>query len=132
MQTVQETTNTPDISQKLCLTSRSHKGRHFSFKDMTTKELINCTMLYEQHEVIRELKKHDSTLMQGLRNSDNARGVKEWWLVPPYFAGMLSIEKEIILCSYDCCWWGRQVTGQPLTQDAVLKKLAKIMWVEEK
>ena len=89
-------------------------------------------MLYEQHEIIRELEKHDSTLMQGLRNSDDARGVKEWWLVPPYFAGMLSIEKEIILCSYDCCWWGRQVTGQPLTQDTVLKKLAKKMQVEEK
>ena len=89
---------------------------------MTTKELINSTMLYEQHEVIRELKKHDSTLMQGLRNSDK----------PPYFAGMLSIEEEIVLCKYDCCWWGRQVTGQPLTQDAVLKKLAKKMWVEEK
>ena len=44
----------------------------------------------------------------------------------------MSIEKEIILSSYDCCWWGRQVTGQPLTQDAVLKKLAKIMWEEEK
>ena len=42
---------------------------------MTTKELINSTMLYEQHEVIRELKKHDSTLMQGLRNSDKSKGM---------------------------------------------------------
>ena len=50
---------------------------------MKTKELINSTMLYEQHEVIGKLKKYDSTLMQGLRNSDNAKGVKEWWLVPP-------------------------------------------------
>ena len=46
LQTVQETTDTPDIGQKLCLTSRSHKGRHFSFKDMTTKELINRTTTY--------------------------------------------------------------------------------------
>ena len=31
LQTVIEATKTPDISQHLCLTSRSHKGRHFSF-----------------------------------------------------------------------------------------------------
>ena len=27
--------------------------------------------------------------MQGLRNSDNAKGVKEWWLVTPFMADML-------------------------------------------
>ena len=97
---------------------------------MEIRELIDRTMLHEQHEVIRELKKHDSTIWQGLMNSESDTGVKEWWLVPPYFAGMLSIEEEIVLCKYDSCWWGRQVTGQPLTRDAVLRRLAKKMWVD--
>ena len=40
LQTVTETADTPDISQHLCLTSRSHKGRHFSFEDMTAQQII--------------------------------------------------------------------------------------------
>ena len=38
--------------------------------------------------------------------------------------------RNLVLCKYDSCWWGRQVTGQPLTRDAVLRRLAKKMWVD--
>ena len=92
---------------------------------MEIRELIDRTMLHVQHEVIRELKKHDSTIWRGLMNSESDTGVKEWWLVPPYFAGMLSIEEEIVLCKYDCCWWGRTTYGQALYMDWVIQEISR-------
>ena len=67
--------------------------------------------------------------MQGLRNSDNAKGVKEWWLVTPFMADMLKSNGEVILAAYDCYWWGRQTSGQGLSMDWVIHKIAEEMSV---
>lgn len=94
---------------------------------MEIRELIDRTMLHEQHEVIRELKKHDSTIWRGLMNSESDTGVKEWWLVTPYMAELLKEKGEVILADYDCYWWGRQTSGQAICMDWVIQRIAEDM-----
>ena len=81
MQTIIETTNTPDIGQKL------------------------------------------------LENFDEDTDVLEWWLVTPFMADMLKSNGEVILAAYDCYWWGRQTSGQGLSMDYVIQKIAEEMSV---
>ena len=53
--------------------------------------------------------------------------VLEWWLVTPYMAELLKENGEVILAAYDCCWWGRQASGQALYMDWVIQKIAEQM-----
>ena len=97
---------------------------------MTAQQIVDREILYEQSYVINELIRVNGSLWDKIENSDELDEVFEWWLVTPYMAELLKENGEVIFADYDCYWWGRQVTGQPLTRDAVLRRLAKKMWVD--
>ena len=97
---------------------------------MTVQQIVKDLILDNQNLVIEELMKHDDSIWDSLQNFDENSEVLEWWLVTPYMAELLKENGEVIFADYDCYWWGRQVTGQPLTRDAVLRRLAKKMWVD--
>ena len=117
--------------RNLCLTSRSHKGRHFCLYAMTTQQIVNDLILDNQNLVIEELMKHDECLWDELENFDfdEDTDVLEWWLVTPFMADMLKSNGEVILAAYDCYWWGRQTSGQGLSMDYVIQKIAEEMSV---
>ena len=71
--------------------------------------------------------KHDDSIWDSLQNFNENSEVLEWWLVTPYMADMLKSNGEVILAWYDCYWWGRQTSGQALTMDYVIQKIAKEM-----
>ena len=59
---IHPTGTTLDIIQLRHIPAVLTRDGIFRLYDMEIRELIDRTMLYEQHEVIRELKKHDSTI----------------------------------------------------------------------
>ena len=96
---------------------------------MTTQQIVNDLILDNQNLVIEELMKHDECLWDELENFDEDTDVLEWWLVTPYLADMLKNNGEVILAAYDCYWWGRQTSGQGLSMDWVIQKIAEEMSV---
>ena len=86
--------------------SRSHKGRHFSFKDMTAQQIVDREILYEQSYVLNELIRVNDSLWDKIENSNELDEVFEWWLVTPYMADLLKENGEVIFADYDCYWWG--------------------------
>ena len=96
---------------------------------MTTQQIADRLILDNQNLVIEELMKHDYSLWDELENFDEDTDVLEWWLVTPFMADMLKGNGEVILAAYDCYWWGRQTSGQGLSMDHVIQKIAEEMSV---
>ena len=95
--------------------------------DMTAQQITDRLILDNQNLVVEELMRHDESLMDSLQNFDDSSEVLEWWLVTPYMADMLKENGEVILAAYDCCWWGRQTSGQALYMDWVIQRIAEQM-----
>ena len=96
---------------------------------MTTQQIVNDLILDNQNLVIEELVKCEDCLWDDLENFDEDTEVLEWWLVTPFMADMLKSNREVILAAYDCYWWGRQTSGQGLSMDYVIQKIAEEMSV---
>ena len=96
---------------------------------MTAQQIVKDLILDNQKLVIEELMKHDDSIWDSLQNFDENTEVLEWWLVTPYMADMLKNNGEVILVAYDCYWWGRQTSGQVLSMDWVIQKIAEDMSV---
>ena len=96
---------------------------------MTAQQIVDRLILDNQNLVIEELMKHDDTLWDELENFNEDTDVLEWWLVTPFMADMLKSNGEVILATYDCYWWGRQTSGQDLSMDWVIQKIAEQMSV---
>ena len=94
---------------------------------MTANEITDRLILDNQSLVVEELMKHDESLLDSLQNLDDSSEVLEWWLVTPYMAELLKEKGEVILSDYDCCWWGRQTSGQALYMDGVIQEIAEQM-----
>ena len=94
---------------------------------MTAQQIVNDLILDNQNLVIEELMKHDDSIWDSLQNFNENSEVLEWWLVTPYMADMLKNNGEVILAAYDCYWWGRQTSGQGLSMDWVIQKIAEDM-----
>lgn len=94
------------------------------FKDMTANEITDRLILDNQNLVVEELMRHDESLLDSLQNFDENSEIMEWWLVTPYMAELLKEKGEVILSDYDCCWWGRQTSGQALYMDGVIQEIA--------
>ena len=86
-------------------------------------------ILYEQGHVINELLRVNESLWNTIANTEEYDEVLEWWLVTPFMADMLKNNGEVILAAYDCYWWGRQTSGQGLSMDYVIQKIAEEMSV---
>ena len=99
----------------------------FRLYDMTAQQIVNDLILDNQNLVIEELMKHDDSIWDSLQNFNENSEVLEWWLVTPYMADMLKNNGEVILAAYDCYWWGRQTSGQGLSMDWVIQKIAEDM-----
>ena len=84
-------------------------------------------ILYEQGHVINELLRVNESLWNTIANTEEYDEVLEWWLVTPFMADMLKNNGEVILAAYDCYWWGRQTSGQGLSMDWVIQKIAEEM-----
>ena len=98
---------------------------------MITQQIVDRQILDNQNLVIEELMKHDECLWDELENFDEVTEVLEWWLVTPFMADMLKSNGEVILAAYDCYWWGRQTSGQGLSMDYVIQKIAEDMSLAE-
>ena len=98
---------------------------------MTAQQIVNDLILDNQNLVIEELMKHDDSIWDSLQNFDENSEVLEWWLVTPYMADMLKNNGEVILAAYDCYWWGRQTSGQGLSMDWVIQKIAEDIRTDE-
>ena len=94
---------------------------------MTAQQIVKDLILDNQNLVIEELMKHDDSIWDSLQNFNENSEVLEWWLITPYMADMLKNNGEVILAAYDCYWWGRQTSGQGLTMDWVIQKIAEDM-----
>ena len=94
---------------------------------MTAQQITDRLILDNQNLVVEELMRHDESLLDNLQNLDENSEVLEWWLVTPYMADMLREKGEVILSDYDCCWWGRQTSGQALCMDGVIQEIAEQM-----
>ena len=94
---------------------------------MTAQQIVNDLILDNQNLVIEELMKHDDSIWDSLQNFNENSEVLEWWLVTPFMADMLKNNGEVILAAYDCYWWGRQTSGQGLSMDWVIQKIAEDM-----
>ena len=92
---------------------------------MTAQQIVKDLILDNQNLVIEELMKHDDSIWDSLQNFDENSEVLEWWLVTPYMAEMLKDNGEVIFSDYDCCWWGRQTSGQALYMDWVIQEIAR-------
>ena len=92
---------------------------------MTAQQIVDDMILDNQNLVIEELMKHDDCIRDELENCDEDTDVLEWWLVTSYLADMLKDNGEVILAAYDCHWWGRQTSGQGLSMDWVIQKIAE-------
>ena len=103
----------------------------FRFCDYTRDGIFRLYAMTTQQMnlVIEELMKHDECLWDELENFDEDTDVLEWWLVTPFMADMLKSNGEVILAAYDCYWWGRQTSGQGLSMDWVIQKIAEGMSV---
>ena len=93
--------------------------------DMTANEITDRLILDNQNLVVEELMRHDESLLDSLQNFNDSSEVLEWWLVTPYMAELLKEKGEVILSDYDCCWWGRQTSGQALYMDWVIQEIAR-------
>ena len=93
--------------------------------DMTANEITDRLILDNQNLVVEELMRHDESLLDSLQNLDENSEIMEWWLVTPYMAELLKEKGEVILSDYDCCWWGRQTSGQALYMDGVIQEIAE-------
>ena len=94
---------------------------------MTANEITDRLILDNQNLVVEELMRHDESIWESLQNLDENSEVLEWWLVTPYMAELLKEKGEVILSDYDCCWWGRQTSGQALYMDGVIQEIAEQM-----
>ena len=94
---------------------------------MTANEITDRLILDNQNLVVEELMRHDESLLDSLQNFDENSEIMEWWLVTPYMAELLKEKGEVILSDYDCCWWGRQTSGQALYMDGVIQEIAEQM-----
>ena len=94
---------------------------------MTAQQIVDRLILDNQNLVIEELMKHDDSIWDSLQNFNENSEVLEWWLVTPFMADMLKNNGEVILAAYDCYWWGRQTSGQGLSMDWVIQKIAEDM-----
>ena len=94
-------------------------------KDMTTQQIVNDLILYEQSYVINELLRVNDALWDTIANTEEYDEVFEWWLVTPYMAELLKENGEVIFSDYDCYWWGRTTTGQALYMDWVIQEIAR-------
>ena len=92
---------------------------------MTTQQIADREILYEQGHVINELLRVNESLWDTVANTEKYDEVFEWWLVTPYLAELLKGNGEIILADYDCYWWGRTTVGQALWMDYVIQKIAQ-------
>ena len=92
---------------------------------MTANEITDRLILDNQNLVVEELMRHDESLLDSLQNLDENSEIMEWWLVTPYMAELLKEKGEVILSDYDCCWWGRQTSGQALYMDGVIQEIAE-------
>ena len=92
---------------------------------MTANEITDRLILDNQNLVIEELMRHDESLLDSLQSFNDSSEVLEWWLVTPYMAELLKEKGEVILSDYDCCWWGRQTSGQALYMDGVIQEIAE-------
>ena len=99
----------------------------FRLYDMTAQQIADRLILDNQNLLIEELMKHDDSIWDSLQNFNENSEVLEWWLVTPYMADMLKNNGEVILAAYDCYWWGRQTSGQGLSMDWVIQKIAEDM-----
>ena len=97
---------------------------------MTANEITDRLILDNQNLVVEELMRHDESLLDSLQNFDENSEIMEWWLVTPYMAELLKEKGEVILSDYDCCWWGRQTSGQALYMDGVIQEIAEQMLQE--
>ena len=92
---------------------------------MTAQQITDRLILDNQNLVVEELMRHDESLLEELQNLNEYSEIMEWWLVTPYMADMLREKGEVILSDYDCCWWGRQTSGQALYMDGVIQEIAE-------
>lgn len=96
---------------------------------MTAQQIVDREILYEQGNVINELLRVNESLWDKIADIEEYDEVFEWWLVTPYLADMLKDNGEVILAAYGCYWWGRQTSGQGLSMDWVIQKIAEQMSV---
>ena len=94
---------------------------------MTAQQIADEMILCGQNLVMEELMRHDENIWDSLQNLDENSEILEWWLVTPYLAELLKENGEVIFEDYDCCWWGRQTSGQALYMDWVIQKIAEQM-----
>lgn len=50
--------------------------------------------------------------------------ILEWWAVSDWFADKLRAKGECILSNDHGTWWGRQCSGQSVTLDGVIQRIA--------
>ncbi|MDR0605960.1 MAG: hypothetical protein LBG80_16845 [Bacteroidales bacterium] len=85
------------------------------------KRLVDIHIMYCQSSLVKKL------LLKGLLFDDypfTTKEIMEWWLVSSWLAEKLSFNGEVVLYDYNCHWWGRQTTGQPIYIDDVMHLIA--------
>ena len=87
---------------------------------MKKQQLIDCHILCNQNQVMEELMKNRVIEDQTLYRDEE---VLEWWLITPFFADCLRQEKELVIESLGCHWWGRTIFGQSISQDDVISAI---------
>ena len=88
---------------------------------MTKQQLIDLHILCNQNEVVEELMKNGLIENEILYSDEE---VLEWWLITPFFADCLRQEKELVIESLGCHWWGRTTSGQAIYIDNVISDIA--------
>ncbi len=86
---------------------------------MTTQQIADKEILYEQGYVINELLRVNESLWDRISNTEECDEVT------PYLAELLKENGEVIFADYDCYWWGRTITGQALYIDRVIQEIAR-------
>ena len=69
---------------------------------MTTQQIADREILYEQDYVINELLRVNESLWETIANTEEYDEVFEWWLVTPYLTELLKENGEVIFADYDC------------------------------
>ena len=88
---------------------------------MKKQQLIDCHILCNQNEVVEELMKNGLIENEILYSDEE---VLEWWLITPFFADCLRREREVVIESLSCHWWGRTTSGQAIYIDNVISDIA--------
>lgn len=79
----------------------------------------------------RQLKTLERDIDELRQAESEPQEIFEWWLVSDYLANKLEALGHPILREHSCTWWGRCTTGQQISADYALGKIAEDMEILE-